>query len=154
MKTKYKQIALTIVLGFASVVTSKAILGETPEECAVRYGAPTKTLENETVYKNGDFEYKITFYKGKADRIIVKKPIPNDFKTNPISDQEIQGILLANSKGATWKEITTEKKNEKKWETENKRLTAGYTIGNGFYPLIISTAEGLERYIQKLINGS
>lgn len=94
--------AVILALLFTCAGRAAARLGETPEECATRYGSPTSfrpSLDEKNTligqyYKDGIW-VRIYFDGGRAGAIRF-----NDITT----DEQVQRLLSANAQGYTWKE--------------------------------------------------
>jgi len=93
-------LALTLLLTHPD--RADARLGETPEECATRYGSPTSfrpsLFEKNTLigqYYKDEISIRIYFENGRAGAIRF-----TDIRT----DEQTQKLLNANAQGHTWKE--------------------------------------------------
>lgn len=87
---------ITAIL-FLAVSTSFARLGETPDECAIRYGSSTGTAGQFTMYSKGHVTVAVLFRAGhSAQEIFAPEPF------NVFSEDQIAEFLTANSEGATW----------------------------------------------------
>jgi hypothetical protein len=99
-----------------------ARIGETEQECAARYGEPTKTLPNNSLlYEKSDLNIFIIFFNGKADAIAYGKIA----KGQQLSENEIELLLKSNSGGVPWQERAVISMN-RNWVTENGELLANY----------------------------
>ena len=99
--------------------TLLARIGETEQECAARYGEPTKKLSNNRfLYQKSDLKIFIIFFNGKADAIAYSKIA----KGQQLSENEIETLLETNSGGVPW-----QKGEGLSWETETGALLANYT---------------------------
>ena len=135
-----------------SASQSSAVIGESPVECALRYGEPFKQNGDTVWFKKEPYEVMVTFYQEKAEKVAIKKPIPFDSKGQPFSDKEIQDFLNANSKGAPWKEgPPDEVTKNKNWKTENGQLLATYVTGGDLQLnlLMVNSQECLDRFMKK-----
>ena len=122
MKTK-------ILLFLISIVASPAFarLGDTPQQCQERYGAPRQTQAPLTYYQKSGFVIMASFYDGKVDCIGFRKVEENIIKKSiAISDNEIEQLLKVNAGPATWKKRDVISMN-REWKTEDGGLSAIYT---------------------------
>ena len=122
MKTK-------ILLFLISIVASPAFarLGDTPQQCQERYGAPLQTQAPWTYYQKSGFIIMVSFYEGKVDCIGYRKAEVNILKKSiAISDNEIEQLLKVNSGPATWKKRDVISM-DREWQTEDGGLSAVYT---------------------------
>ena len=107
-------------------VLASARIGETPEECAKRYGAGEKVDAVRTVYRQAGLNVMVTFWEGKAAMIfyskIGKSPLG---QPEAMSAAEQEAVLQSNSGGSKWmiksEEIALMKM---EWATEDGKLTA------------------------------
>ena len=131
----------------AMVITTShlfARIGETPQECAARYGQPIKTLQEDMLlYQKGGLGVIVTFYKGKADAIAYRKIAENALgKGDKISDNEIEFLLKSNSGDTPWKKRSVISVN-REWESENSNLLATYIMFENL--LMVATQDYLAR---------
>lgn len=100
-----------IVLAVMLPSWSWARLGETPEQCEERYGAPIPNKELPTViprasvlcYHARGFKILIVFTNGKAGQIFYQKLMENPYEeAKALSEAEINWLLEANAGGKTW----------------------------------------------------
>jgi hypothetical protein len=102
--------------------TLLARIGETEQECAARYGEPTKKLSNSSfLYQKSDLKIFIIFFNGKADAIAYSKIA----KGQQLSENEIETSLETNSGGVPWQKRAVISMN-RTWGTENGELLANY----------------------------
>lgn len=86
-----------------------ARLGETPVECAARYGPavwadPGKRV---AIFHKAGFEIGAMFHEGKCEALQFCKLEKNAIDVAlPMSDAEIETILTSNAQGHTWKKKT------------------------------------------------
>jgi len=86
-------------------------IGETPEECADRYGEPLKITDD---------------HEGKADLIVFQKLEKNALgKSVAMSDNEIETLLKINSDGKEWK-ISPVISMDREWATTDGSMHALY----------------------------
>jgi hypothetical protein len=116
-----------------------ARIGETEEECAARYGEPTKTLPNNSfLYQKSDLNIFIIFFNGKADAIAYSKIA----KGQQLSENEIELLLTSNSGVVPWQKRAVISLN-RDWATENGELLANYdAVG---HMLMIATKDYFAR---------
>jgi hypothetical protein len=116
---------LLAAIAAVALTTSSTLfarIGETEQECAARYGEPTKTLPNNSLlYEKSDLNIFIIFFNGKADAIAYGKIA----KGQQLSESEIELLLKSNSGGAPWQERAVISMN-RNWETEDGELLANY----------------------------
>jgi len=152
--------ALIIATGIAiTLSTADARLGESTEECAVRYGTPRKIELNEkntgiAVYRKNDLEIKIHFSNGSADLINYS---PGEVAR--IDFETAQYLLELNGRNKEWKQLTATEvaihdiqdeyaqKVRRQfvdpilWETKDGILVASYSDSSGILEIKISTAQ-------------
>jgi hypothetical protein len=140
-KTIMNSRSLLAAIAAVTLTTSTlfARIGETEQECAARYGEPTKTLPNNSfLYQKSDLNIFIIFFNGKADAIAYSKIA----KGQQLSENEIEILLKSNSGGVPWKKRLVISMN-RDWETENGELLANYdTVA---HLLMIATKDHLAR---------
>ena len=116
---------LLAAIAAVALTTSSTLfarIGETEQECAARYGEPTKTLPNNSLlYEKSDLNIFIIFFNGKADAIAYGKIA----KGQQLSENEIELLLKSNSGVVPWQERAVISMN-RNWETENGELLANY----------------------------
>jgi hypothetical protein len=116
---------LLAAIAAVALTTSSTLfarIGETEQECAARYGEPTKTLPNNSLlYEKSDLNIYIIFFNGKADAIAYGKIA----KGEQLSENEIEVLLKSNSGDVPWQERAVISMN-RNWETENGELLANY----------------------------
>ncbi len=91
-----------------------ARIGETPEQCEARYGAPYISKEEATYHNKAGFHVVCTYAQGKCAQITFTHTQDDNRRSTPLSEAEITTLLKANSGGKTWKEA-----GEDSWETED-----------------------------------
>ena len=131
-----------------------ARIGETPDQCADRYGEPVAKEEkrlpesdDEAIrYLNDDVAITVEFKKGKAWYIRYER-------RRTFNTELLQGILSANVGGTKWE--GPQKYDEKQfWITANKELHASYAQYSGASQLSILNNDALnsmEEQRQKLM---
>lgn len=104
-------VILALTLLFSCPGRAVARLGETPEECATRYGSPTMfrpSMDHKDMligqYNKDGISVRIYFENGRAGAIRF-----SDIST----DEQVQKLLHANAQGYTWKERPGE--NYRRW---------------------------------------
>jgi hypothetical protein len=147
MNTTGGNLATIIAALSAIIITTShlcARIGETPQECAARYGQPIKTLQEDMLlYQKAGLGVIVTFYKGKADAIAYRKIAENALgKGEQISDNEIEFLLKSNSGDTPWKKRSAISMN-REWESENSNLLATYITFENL--LVVATQDYLAR---------
>ena len=89
----------------------EAHLGETLEECGIRYGEPTLAMKDSVIYKKNGFEIGTLFVNGKVEGVTYKKESKDGFFPQKISLEEIYQILKSNCPNSTF----TTKDSGNKW---------------------------------------
>lgn len=129
MRQYISAVTMAIVLTFAS--TAVARIGETLEQCQVRYGKGIPA-DGRFLFRKAGFYIIIEFYDGKADMIAFRKVEKNILGISaPISDNEIQNLLKQNGGGQTWKKAE-EVMFDSGWRTEDEKLLAAYSMMEHF----------------------
>jgi hypothetical protein len=146
MKTPMKYIPLLIAahLVMGSAVRVEARLGETEQECAARYGNPTKQLSaNQLLYTKSGLLIIASFHNGKVDMISYRKVAENALgKGEQISDTEIEILMKSNTGDAIWKKRPVISM-DREWQTEDGNFFASYSTFENF--LLVTTKEYLAR---------
>jgi hypothetical protein len=125
----HKPSALFAVL-FLTVAasTGMARIGETEKQCIARYGKPVKFLEKGTLFIKGQMKIFVTFSEGKAESIWLQKTDPErPTMALPISKEEIDTFLIANSQGHQWRYNTSLPDGDEVWITKDSELGALYS---------------------------
>lgn len=113
---------LITVFVFATVVSAR--IGETLEQCRVRYGKESPS-GNQLVFIKAGWIILLELHNGKVDMISFRKTEKNVLDISmPISDNEIQYFLKQNSGGKTL--IKTKSGFANEWQTEDAQLYAVY----------------------------
>lgn len=103
-----------------------ARIGETPQQCQQRYGAPFKVDGRWTFFKLSGFGIMISFFEGKADSILYRKLEQSILgQAVEMSNNEIEKLLEINAGQSTWKTRTVISM-DREWETEDGELIAFY----------------------------
>ena len=98
MKTK-------IFLFLIAIAASQAFarIGESPEQCQQRYGAPFESHPDSAGYHKSGFIIGVSFYEGKVVRILYRKVAEISPGTGGnISDNDIEQFLKLNAGKSTW----------------------------------------------------
>jgi hypothetical protein len=117
-------------LVFLAVTASDASarIGETEKQCIARYGKPVKFLEKGTLFVKGQLKIFVTFSGGKAESIWLQKTDPDrPTLAMPISKEEIDTFLIANSQGHQWRYNTALPDGDEVWITKDSELGALYS---------------------------
>lgn len=107
-KTKrcHSRMLIVSLIVFASLYQEAiARIGETPEQCQVRYGKLVKADKDkeELQFQKDDILITVRFYNGKADYISFEsKRRVSPQQLQGFSDSEIQGLLKANGGMRSW----------------------------------------------------
>ena len=132
-------LAAIAAVALTTSATLFARIGETEQECAVRYGEPIKKLPNDSLlYQKADLNILITFFNGKADAIAYRKIA----KGEQLSENEVEILLNDNSGGVRWQEGEGTSV-DREWVTENGELLATYDSGD--HLLMVGTKDYLAR---------
>lgn len=124
-----KKLLLLLIISTKSIY---AHIGETKEQCDIRYGKPHKTDQSGSVlYNKGQFWISIDFYQNKPASIAISKwQNGNKMIDIPISD--IKTILTSNANGVQWVKTTnhpmTKGMNAEMWKTIDNSINAIYYI--------------------------
>lgn len=119
----------------------EARLGETPEQCATRYGEPSGEKGRKVVYRKNGFAIAAWFHAGKCDCIVFRKEIdPGLDLGEEISEPEIEALLEANRGDGKW---TKAKANQ--WAIGEERIAIYLFSRND---LVIATLAGAEHWMK------
>lgn len=133
---------IVVILSAFTVVHANARIGETLEQCTVRYGAPVTNSNNSAAFIKAGFVIGVMFYNGKVDSLAIAKVEKDAFgKSIEMSDNEISQLLKANSGNRKWKEIT--RSLDRSWLTEDAQVVAIYERSKR--QLTIMTKDAAER---------
>ena len=119
-----------LALVFLTVTASSGVarIGETEKQCIVRYGKPVKFLEKGTLFIKGQLKIYVTFSGGKAESIWLQKTDPErPTLAMPISKEEIDSFLIANSQGHQWRYSSALPDGDEVWITKDAELGALYS---------------------------
>jgi hypothetical protein len=144
-------IVLVILMVLAVWSPAYGRIGETIEECIVRYGEidSESEIEGRTahIFKKSGYIIAISFYEKKADMMLLFKEEKDDLGFNvEISDNEIAILLKSNGGDTPWEPLEIVSLN-KQWVNNDKRLLSIY-----MYPgntLTISTLDCVSRMLAK-----
>lgn len=119
-----KFVVVVIAITFTAF-RADARIGETLEQCTVRYGAPVTNSKSSAAFIKAGFVIAVMFYEGKVDSLAIAK-VERDAlgKSMEMSDNEISQLLQANAGNRKWKEIT--RSFDRSWLTEDAQLVAIY----------------------------
>jgi hypothetical protein len=123
---KIKPLIFTFIV---FVHSTHAHVGETKEQCDIRYGKPINIIRNDTVlYKKGQFVIIVTFYQNKPRNMGISKWKDNHMIDIPMSD--IETILKSNSNNSEWVESKNNPfingRNAQMWKTIDNKIDALY----------------------------
>lgn len=139
---------LLITLAVTTAIAT-ARIGETPRECAKRYG-PAVEINKETqtaVFKKAGFVLHIDFLNGKAARVIIHKDEQDALESfTEMSDTEISTLLKANQgKGKFTKEQRLIDYNPRWHNKKATRSALYYSIENY---LVIGTQVWMDKNLE------
>ncbi len=122
------------------VSTASARIGETPAECAARYGEPVSfdADDQSQTFRKGNMMVVAYFHEGRCDMIVFSKL----GRGEELSDNEIEVLLDANGGGRKWKRRAVFSIDEI-WDTDDNELIAQRATANGM--LFILTRAHYER---------
>lgn len=80
-----------------SAVTASARLGETPDQCQMRYGTTNGSRGTYVLYYKDKFDIAVMFRDGKSVEEIFSPNVGGEF-----TEDLLAGFLSANSEGSTW----------------------------------------------------
>jgi len=143
MKPLQQLLSCALVVMLSSMGWAR--INETPEECADRYGPPTKTVDAPenlnapgaivSFFSKGGFRIVATFSDGKAGIIFFEKE-ERDSLGNPIemSETECDALLESNSAGKKWEPASPIDAgwnfSDKAWLIEDKSVLAVHDTTN------------------------
>ncbi len=125
----YKSGAFLALL-LLSVTASSAVarIGETRKQCVARYGKPVNVTEKGTLFIKGQMKIFVTFSSGRAESIWLQKIDPDvPALAMPISKEEIDTFLAANSQGLQWRYNASLPDGDEVWITQDSELGALYS---------------------------
>ena len=145
---KMKLILCWLALGLSTSAV-QARLGETMAECKVRYGEPVErklapNLDEMVLFKKDDFKYGVGLKNGKCVVLILGK-VSND----PLTDEEVKILLIANDGGSIWKKRIKPAANEV-WVREDNYAVA-QLAPQGILTLV--TSEYMKAELKKKAEG-
>ena len=111
-----------IALTCLSATTGQARIGETPKECAARYGRGQGTVQDTAtqgvaMYKRAGLVILVTFSKGHAVLVTYLK------KGGVFDDTEREQLLVENRRGSAWESLGDEKGGTV-FRTKDKKISA------------------------------
>jgi hypothetical protein len=119
---------LALLLLAATATNASARIGETEKQCIARYGKPVKVLEKGTLFIKGQMKIFVSFSDGKAESIWLQKTDPDrPTLAMPISKEEIDSFLIANSQGHQWRYNSSLPDGDEVWITKDSELGALYS---------------------------
>lgn len=154
------KMALAVSTGIAiTLLTASARIGESTEECAVRYGPPRKVnLDDQntgvSIFSKNDLEIKIHFTNGSADLINY-----GPGQVARIEFDTAEYLVEVNGRNKEWKQLTDTKTfihdiqdeyaqkvrwryvDPIQWETKDGVLVASYSDSKGILEIKASTAQ-------------
>ena len=145
---------LTIAL-FLALPSTRAHIGETPEQCDTRYGAPVK-VEQETdkhdayrAYLKSGFIIIALFHQGICDLVAFQKQERDALhESAEISTNEINILLKSNGENSPWIKGADGMHTVCCWNTENGKISATYDSIQS-HCLNIVTSDYLKRQDEK-----
>lgn len=133
---------VTVILSAFTVLHANARIGETLEQCKVRYGTPITESKSSAAFIKAGFVIGVMFYEGKVDSLAIVKVEKDALgKSIEMSDNEISQLLQANSGNRKWKEHTCSF--DRSWLTEDAQVVAIYEPSKR--QLTIMTKDAAER---------
>ena len=124
----HSRASLAVLFLALSASSGLARIGETEKQCAARYGKPVKFLEKGTLFIKGQMKIYVTFSGGKAESIWLQKTDPErPTLALPISKEEIDTFLIANSQGHQWHYSSALPDGDEVWITKDSELGALYS---------------------------
>lgn len=100
---------------------AQARLGESPEQCAARYGEPNRTEEDIFIYVKNGFEVGIIYMSDMAQAMFIRRQDGEE-----LSDHIIKTLLESNSQGNTWTEKTILESFHTHWVRSDGFAAASY----------------------------
>lgn len=131
-----------LLLLFLFIPLASARIGESPEECARRYGPKQDEpdQDGEITYRKAGYVIHIKFHDGKAVAIGFVKP-----KNSPggarVSEKERDALLAASGGKVKWEKKPERSEGSEVWTSGDGKLTAFH----GLNVLRIVTAEEIAR---------
>lgn len=122
MKTKPLEITVLahVLASLLLVATASARLGETPDQCAMRYGNSTGASGQFTIYSKDHILIAVLFEAGRSVREVFSSE-PGAF----LNEKQVVDLLNANSESAPWK-ITRDSPGFRKYERADSGAIALY----------------------------
>lgn len=134
----------TLLTLFALAVSPLAYahLGETLEECGVRYGEPSMAMKDSVIYKKNGYQIGTFFVNGKVEAVTYTKESGNGFGNAKMSDPELMQILEANCPARVFSEKSGIGK--RMFGTSDGYIVATYDIFK--HSFTIMTKKGMEAW--------
>ena len=101
-------------------------IGETLEECKIRYGKPVEIKKDTASFFKNGMNVTVRFVDGKVDQITYYRTDPKDSKTICPSNAEVEILLLANAHDGSWK-MELARRNHAIWWNKERGLSASRT---------------------------
>ena len=122
MKTLF--LGLLIIALSALPRSAQCRIGETLQECEIRYGKPVEIKKDTALFFKNGMTVSAHFTDGKVDQITYYKTDPRDpKKTICPSDAEVDVLLKANAQNGPWK-MELARRNHAAWWNKEKGLSA------------------------------
>jgi hypothetical protein len=128
---------------------SWARLGETPEQCEARYGAPIEVTNTRMPYASvtiitygkDDVFIMAVFHRGNAQHISFRKQ-------TPLSQAELNALLKANGEGRPWKLNYSDPNNG--WLKENNFASATFDMRENSVIFTSNTFAALQDSVERI----
>jgi hypothetical protein len=125
MKTLLFGLFLVTIL--ALPLNGQCRIGETLQECKIRYGNPVETKQDTALFFKSGMNVSAHFVDGKVDQITYYRTDPKaSKKTICPSDPEVEILLQANAHGGEWK-MELARRNHVIWWNKERGLSASRT---------------------------
>ncbi len=131
-----------ILLLVAFTSSAFARLGETLQQCQVRYGAPVKVHMPSVFFRKEKWSVCVTFFQGKADSISYAK-IPDQDDRFAFTENEVEAFMKANGGERAWVDLPASIGKGQHWATKDGEVIA--TLYDGV--LIFKTRAATERSV-------
>ncbi len=135
---------------FASLLvlapSASAQIGETPQQCTARYGAPIQSEPNAMMFTASGLTVAIVFHEDKAESATFQRTKPALAQDEELSDEEILHLLQANVGGSGWVKLGMTS-DERSWHTLDDQLLALYDLKAR--ELLITTRKGVKRQAEQ-----
>jgi hypothetical protein len=125
MKTLLFGLLLTSLLAWPR--DTQCRIGETLEQCKIRYGKPVEIKKDTALFFKNGVTVSAHFVDGKVDQITYYRTDPKDSKkTICPSNAEVEILLLANAHDGSWK-MELAHRNHAFWWNKERGLSASRT---------------------------